>query len=245
MRRIITMTLLAGLVGCEGAVSENLEPEFRIDPGTPESSDSLCTEAPAVSDPAPMRRLSAIEVQASLRDLTAELDVNATIPALPVNVPDTRYHFTNFGEVGELTTFEVSSLLDWAEVFSAELTADPEGLLGCPAPSTADDCVNAFVTRLGELAFRRPFENDEFDRLIGVYNEFSELDSPVAGLRGVTEILFLSPDFWYLTQNRGDALDDGRIQLEPFTVASRLSYFLWGSMPDSALRDAARNSELG
>ena len=93
-----------------------------------------------------------------------------------------------------------------------------------------DEIVRAFATR----AFRRPVSEEQIVPYLRLARTSPE------GLRSAIEAILCSPRFLYLQEN-GEDLDD-------YAVASRLSYFLWNTMPDEALlKDAAerklRNSE--
>ena len=86
-----------------------------------------------------------------------------------------------------------------------------------------DQIIQAFATR----AFRRPVSKEQ----IAPYLHLAQT-SP-EGLRSAIEAILCSPRFLYLQEN-GDRLDD-------YAIASRLSYFLWNTMPDqSLLEDAAK-----
>ena len=93
-----------------------------------------------------------------------------------------------------------------------------------------DEIVRAFATR----AFRRPVSEEQIVPYLRLARTSPE------GLRSAIEAILCSPRFLYLQEN-GEDLDD-------YAIASRLSYFLWNTMPDKALlKDAAerklRNSE--
>ncbi|MEZ5362253.1 MAG: DUF1592 domain-containing protein [Bryobacterales bacterium] len=99
------------------------------------------------------------------------------------------------------------------------------------------DNAEAILTRFATRAFRRPVETAEVAPLVALVRERrkkgdSESDALAVGLRAV----LASPGFLYLNEGEG--------KLDDYALASRLSYFLWSSMPDEQLLEAARQGEL-
>ena len=88
-------------------------------------------------------------------------------------------------------------------------------------------------------AFRRPATAAEVTRYQNLYTSLVATDTASEAMRGVLQAVLLSPSFLYRTEI-GSA--DGK--LNPYELASRLSYFVWGSKPDTALLDAAKNNAL-
>ena len=88
-----------------------------------------------------------------------------------------------------------------------------------------------------ERAYRRPVEPEELKIYIDLVAELeAEGNSRREAIKGAYAAMLCSPDFLYLRQKPG--------QLDDFALASRLSYFLWSSMPDEALIDLARSGQL-
>lgn len=101
----------------------------------------------------------------------------------------------------------------------------------------AGDAIKRFLFR----AFRRPPRPSEVDR----YQQFmtSRLklgESERVALRKTFTAVLCSPNFLYLQRPAADDATDN----PSFQIASRLSYFLWSSMPDAKLFDAASRGEL-
>ncbi len=104
------------------------------------------------------------------------------------------------------------------------------------------------VHQFAQLAFRRPTDIavtqpfSEFARLVWheqLQSGMSREQAYAAALRGGYRAVLCSPRFLYLSEYAGD---DG--QLDDWSLASRLSYFVTGSMPDETLRQAASQSKL-
>ncbi len=101
------------------------------------------------------------------------------------------------------------------------------------------------VTRLAERAFRRPVKKSEVDRIKAAVDK--SLGAEVAfeqRVRCALTSLLVSPHFlfrWELDPGNAESLPR---ELTDFELASRMSYFLWSSMPDEILFDAARRGDL-
>lgn len=101
----------------------------------------------------------------------------------------------------------------------------------------------ADLLKLADKAWRRPLTNDEQQELQQMYSRFrGEGQSVEQALRGVFTAVLLSPHFCCLWQTPADG--PGVSPLNSWDLASRLSYFLWSSLPDADLRQAAADGRL-
>jgi len=100
------------------------------------------------------------------------------------------------------------------------------------------------LVAFAERAYRRPLIPGERDRLLAFYRELRENDelSHEEALRDAVASVLLSPNFCY----RLDRLEAGEVTqpLSAYALASRLSYFLWASMPDDQLLARAAAGDL-
>ena len=89
-------------------------------------------------------------------------------------------------------------------------------------------------------AYREPVTADQLDRFMQIYRGFAaELDTLEAAMRETLAMVLISPRFLYHTVAR-----DGEASRQ-YELASKLSYFLWGSMPDDELMTLAAQGRLG
>lgn len=102
--------------------------------------------------------------------------------------------------------------------------------------------VREFATR----AFRRPITSDEENRLFEIMRAAFQQDASEAEIfETVTAAVLSSPHFLFRVEMDADKVDaDGIRELNDYELASRLSYFLWSSMPDERLFDLAARGEL-
>ena len=102
--------------------------------------------------------------------------------------------------------------------------------------------LRACLTRLAAAAFRRPVTPAEIQPYLDLAERHlaEKMDFWAAARYGVRAIL-TSPRFVYLTEY---APRKGAVKLDAYELASRLSYFLWSSMPDAKLRAATASGRL-
>lgn len=109
-------------------------------------------------------------------------------------------------------------------------------------------CPDQFIASFGERAFRRPLSGAEVSRFRGLFNQGSALGSDAdpfhEGVQLVVEAMLQSPQFLYRAEISQGQLKDGRMSVDDWEVASRLSYFLYDSMPDAPLFERARAGQL-
>jgi Protein of unknown function (DUF1592)/Protein of unknown function (DUF1588)/Protein of unknown function (DUF1595)/Protein of unknown function (DUF1585) len=102
----------------------------------------------------------------------------------------------------------------------------------------ADQVLRAFTAR----AWRRPVTDEEMTWVLGVYDEAFALDLGYDySVESAMKAAMLAPEFIFRLE--ADAVGEPR-WLDAYELASRLSYFLWSSMPDQELFDAAADGSL-
>lgn len=111
-----------------------------------------------------------------------------------------------------------------------------------------DECAAEFIKKFGRLAFRRPLkkhEQESYGSLFAQGGSLAENNDPfLDGVQVVVEAMLQSPKFLYRVELTNAVEDDGFIQLNGYELATRLSYMLWNTTPDSDLLDAARDGQL-
>lgn len=98
---------------------------------------------------------------------------------------------------------------------------------------------------LATKAFRRPLRSDESRRLMDLYDKYIQDDKAYSydAARFAAESVLVSPQFLYVSEREREG---GAVrEVDPFELASRLSYFLWSTMPDEELRRLAAEGQLG
>ena len=212
--------------------------------------------------PAPFkpRRLSAAEYRNTLRTLfgfdleVAIIEAEQTITEksmvmklLPIDPPG-KSGYTNDTHGNPLSTLiweQYSYLVDSAlqQLFSKKRHQQLENLSGSIPDSgftsaNAEKLVRTFVPR----AFRRPMQTADLDKIISSFME-KEGAELIKATKEELKVVLMSPGFIY----RGLLMEgEPGVQqaVDNYELAERLSYFLWGDMPDTQLMELAADNSL-
>ena len=114
----------------------------------------------------------------------------------------------------------------------------------CKPQGKADEapCARKIVTDLARRAFRRPVTDQDVNPLMALYTAGNSNGDFERGIRDAVTAILASPHFLYRAES-GNAQGLTRT-LSDLELASRLSFFLWSSMPDDELLDLAIKSRL-
>jgi len=107
-------------------------------------------------------------------------------------------------------------------------------------------CGRAILRRLARRAFRRPVRSREVEPFVSLMDDARHRGSSFGeGLAVAVQAILVAPDFLFRIE-KGRESDDGLpgLALTDHELASRLSYFLWASMPDDELLDLADRGAL-
>ena len=207
-----------------------------------------------------MRRLNRAEYNNTIRDLVG-VDFH---PADDFPSDDVGYGFDNIGDVLTLPPLLFEKYLAAAEAIAEKVivatpssSADPETLpdahrriIFCtPTAETKSACARAILERFASRAYRRPASAGEVARLIRFVDLAAENgESFERGIQLAVEAVLCSPQFLFRVEfdprsQRGEKLAPTHLVNE-FELATRLSYFLWCSMPDDELNRLAAEGKL-
>lgn len=195
--------------------------------------------------PATLRRLNRDEYAATIGDL---LDIRLDLARFfPVDAAGGE-GFDNAAETLFLSPIHSEKYLDAArfvlQFAATDARARARFLSVRPGPGVSPDVaarrnLEIFLPR----AFRRPVEEADIAPYLGLFREASKLGEPfdsamLFAMRGV----LIAPQFLFLAEPPNPTT--GVRPLNQYALASRLSYFLWGSMPDELLFDIAAAGKL-
>jgi hypothetical protein len=237
--RAAALAVACGLWACEGAIGSVAGPDGHDGTGEPvgEQPGAEC-DAPAPG-PRPLRRLTRVQYNATVADLFG--DTSEPASAFP---PEGRsLNFRGIAAAQTVSALLVESVKGSAEkVAEGAVAGDAAAFVGCdPA---ASGCIEGFVRDFGLRAYRRPLADEEVESLLEVYAWGRDNLGVVDGVEMIVEVVLQSPDFLYRPEQGGDEVAPGVRRLTSYEMASRLSYFLTGSMPDAELLEAARQDRL-
>ena len=117
-----------------------------------------------------------------------------------------------------------------------------------PASDASPDeeaCAREILSSLARQAYRRPVEPGDLETLMDFYRTGRSDDSFDAGIQLALERLLISPDFLFRVERDPTDIAPGTVYaLSNLELASRLSFFLWSSIPDAELLDLAERGML-
>jgi hypothetical protein len=216
-------------------------------PGTPAPMPAnpggagACTTSEAFQSP--LRRLTRGEYNNSVRDLLGD----RTSPADRFPPDEVSGGFSNNAAVLGVSPLLAEKYQEAAEALAAAAVKDLPALVGCDFAGGAEEaCARQFILRFGRRAYRRPLTTAEGDRLLALYQVGRGGGSFGEGIEVVLRAVLQAPAFLYRIEGR-PGTPGGRplAPLDGYEVATRLSYFLWGTTPDDGLLAAAERNQLG
>lgn len=165
----------------------------------------------------------------------AERALEATLPE-----PESRWHVRLGRWVGRVFTLKWTKSDEEIErdrTFNRIILAKPE--VGLKPREAAQRVVAEFARR----AWRRRVPGDEVERLLAAYDRGSKRgDSWLSSVKLSLKAVMISPNFVFLVEPEPNT--EGVYALGGFPLASRLSYFIWASMPDEELFALAESGRL-
>ncbi len=211
--------------------------------GGGDSADTLVCK-PDEHAVAPLSLLTRTQYDATIADLLGD----DSQPSKSFPAESQVAGFNNNTEVHIANPLLVEQFMDAAEgIAERATTANLATLAPCTGTSTADhaQCGADFITAFGKRVFRRPLTDDETLAFTTLFNGLNVTESYTVAVQLVLEAMLQSPQFLYRVDSLSAATPQtGAVPLDGYQLASRLSYFLTGSMPDSALFDAAAADTL-
>jgi Protein of unknown function (DUF1592)/Protein of unknown function (DUF1588)/Protein of unknown function (DUF1587)/Protein of unknown function (DUF1595)/Protein of unknown function (DUF1585) len=194
-------------------------------------------ESPARAQRTVLRRMTHSQYDNTVRELLGD----TSSPARQFPPEDFVDGFKNQYEAQSISPLLAEAYNTAAERLASNAirafrSGDAKGLIPCqPSSNPNAECRTQFIRQFGLRAFRRPLTDAELSR----YSElFAGQGDFLEGARIVIEAMLQSPSFLFW-------LDSTSMPgWKPYARASRLSYFLWDSMPDEWLLESARTGEL-
>jgi hypothetical protein len=111
--------------------------------------------------------------------------------------------------------------------------------------SSEEPCARRILTTLARRAYRRPVDGSDVAPLLAFYREGRRQGTFETGVQLALRRLLASPTFVFRVEENPVALPAGAVaRVSDVELASRLSFFLWSSMPDDALLDLAASNRL-
>ncbi|NNM31493.1 MAG: DUF1592 domain-containing protein [Gemmatimonadetes bacterium] len=115
-------------------------------------------------------------------------------------------------------------------------------------PTRAEEarpCAESILAGVAERAYRRPLTDNDVTALMGFYDEGAQDGGFEGGLGVGLQAILASPHFVFRTEEVAGSVDsNGIYRISDVDLASRLSFFLWGTLPDAELVEVAEQGQL-
>jgi mono/diheme cytochrome c family protein len=105
-------------------------------------------------------------------------------------------------------------------------------------------CARTILTNLTHRAFRRPVTSADVQPLLAFYEQGRGAADFDSGIQAAIEAMLVSPDFLFRIERNPPNPGETVSRVSDVELASRLSFFLWSTMPDAELLDLAERGRL-
>lgn len=180
----------------------------------------------------------------------ADISAILTAPLPPLNRSDDGLLETGAAFIG-VTSDQLQQIQDAASSVAAKVVDEQhrDFLIPCkPTSEKAADaaCATKFLREVGRFWYRRPLDDAKVAKLVGEAGAAADQQKDFyAGLAGALEGMLVSPQALFIVDtSEPDPDRPGHRRLDAYSIASRLSFFLWNSAPDDELLRAAESGEL-
>ncbi len=213
---------------------------------TRSSLSRACAQAPQSQSLRPLHRLSKLEYQNTLRDLLGIIlnsslstsvmsGLSDELAMLPEDLKSPHGDFLANSDKN-VNDNHMRAYMELAIAVSKKIEENKTLAFGtCAATSVSATCFSSFLDTKAQSIFRKPLSTDDKTFYNNVFT--------TKGLSVAVAALFMAPGFLYHAEiQNGEGTNS--FNLNAWELASKLSYALWGTMPDATLFSKAANGDL-
>ncbi|HEY2901362.1 MAG TPA: DUF1592 domain-containing protein [Polyangia bacterium] len=257
----MSVALLLTLSACTGEIANTTVPgggnanpaggmagaggNLPITPGKPETGIIPSSPGPSSN----LLRLNSLQWENTVRDLfrlPQATGLSENFLAEP--------YLTTFNNAGG--SYEVSEQLRVQYQRAADTLAKSYAhdatklatIIPAAAPADPEGKARAFISAFGKRAYRRPITDAEVEQYVTLYKAgptlIASTDPFGDGMELVLTTILQSPNFLYRTEFGTGTATGGKMPLNDYEIASRLSYAIGNTMPDDTLFKAADSGQL-
>ncbi len=203
---------------------------------------SFCTTS-GIAVTSQVRRLTAAQYDRTMVDLLGVQGLKASGNVQPSTILAT-------DQAGGLTDLGWSSYQSVADMIATQVMADAtlkKNFMACTPTGDGKACLHDTIIKFGRKAFRRPLTTDEIARFDKVVTDGPTITATGTVDEIATTLLYMflvSPSFIQRAEMAETSDGAGNYTLSSHEVAQRLSFMLWGSIPDDALNTVADANQL-
>jgi mono/diheme cytochrome c family protein len=111
--------------------------------------------------------------------------------------------------------------------------------------SRSDSCARQILSTIARRAYRRPVTGADVEPLLGFHRAAAKTDGFEGGIESALRRILVSPDFLFrIERDAPHSAAGAAYRVSDLELASRLSFFLWSSIPDDELLDLAERGQL-
>ena len=156
----------------------------------------------------------------------------------PVRSDDVQQYFEGVGSITVAGPFNVEG---------PGKTASRDKIFVCSPKAAAEQeaCAEKILSNIAHHAYRRPVTPDDLPQLMALYKQGAQDGGFEGGIRLALQKVLVSPDFLFRSElDPANAAPGSVYRVTDVELASRLSFFLWSSIPDDQLLDIAEKGQL-
>jgi hypothetical protein len=202
-----------------------------------------CTPGAPTVDWSPVRRISRVEYDDMVRDLLGDTTqpANGFPPESPLTT-GVNFEANTYTGVSSLIVQDYEQAAETLAATAVSSASTLSSILPCQTQDAA--CATQFIGSWANRAFRGQLDATVQASLLALFDEtVAEFDFPT-GIQAVITAVLESPRFLYVLEF-GEPSEGGTVvPLAPYEIAARLALFLWRSVPDATLMQAAQSGQL-
>jgi hypothetical protein len=182
-----------------------------------------------------------LPVQAGVRTVVATFLKDTMVPegiVFKPRIDAIQAHFEGVGAISIAGPFNVKG---------PGATPSRGRIFVCHPSAAAEEeaCAEKIITAFAHRAYRRPVTADDLPQLIALYRQGATTGGFETGVRLALQKILVSPEFLFRVElDPADAQPGSVHRIRDIELASRLSFFLWSSIPDDELLAVAERAEL-
>jgi len=146
-----------------------------------------------------------------------------------------------------LPTLDYVDIVGPFNVAGAGDTASRRHIFTCypQAASEEAECATGILAGIGKRAYRRPLDDADLNLIYSFYEDGAANGGFELGIQTALRFILTSPEFLFRSEPDPEGVAPGAVyELDDLALASRLSFFLWSSIPDDELLDLAAAGRL-
>ena len=205
------------------------------------SATTTCT--PGIPATSSIPRLTNAQYDRTVRDLLGVTGLAASSNAAPSTLLAT-------DQSGSISQLGWSAYQTVGTMLAQQVLADPKlkaSFMTCTPTGDGSQCLHDTIVAFGRRAYRRPLTTDEvtsYTNLVSKAAQITADGTPDEVAEVLLNAFLVSPSFLQRSEISQTTDANGNYQLSSYELASRLSFMLWGSLPDTTLDQAADQNQL-